>query len=120
PWVADRRGYDGSESEAVDLLAALLRERGLTEARVGAELGHEQRLGVSPLGFDRLRALVPGVAWRDAAPLLWSLRARKSRGEVALLRRAGAATAQAYRRALAAVRVGVSEIELYRAFAIGA
>jgi Xaa-Pro aminopeptidase len=119
-WVSDQRGYDGFEGEAIALLAALARERGLAGARIGAELGHEQRLGVSPLGFDHLRALLPGVEWRDAAPLLWRLRARKSAAEVARLAEAGAATGRAYRAALARAAAGVSERELRAAFVAGA
>src|SRR5947208_16178434 len=48
-WVADQRGYDGFEPEAIALLADVIAERGLGRGRIGAELGHEQRLGVSPL-----------------------------------------------------------------------
>src|SRR5438105_7283398 len=111
-WVVEQRGYDGFEPEAIALLADLVRARGLAGARIGAELGHEQRLGVSARGLDALRAALPGAAWLDAAPLLWRLRARKSAAEVAYLRQAGAATGHAYRAALARAGAGVAETEL--------
>lgn len=119
-WVADQRGYDGFEPEATALASAILRERGLDRGRIGAELGHEQRMGLSPRGFDGLRAQLPGASWHDAAPLLWQLRILKSAAEVEPLQAAGAATAAGYRRTLAAAAVGLSEIDLRRAFAVGA
>jgi Xaa-Pro dipeptidase len=119
-WVPDRRGYDGFEAEAVALLAEVVRARGLAGARIGAELGHEQRPGISPLGLEALRARLPEARLVDAAPLLWRLRVRKSAAERACLRRAGAATGQAYDRLLAGAGAGVSEAELHRAFAAGA
>ncbi len=119
-WVPDQRGYDGFEAEALAALADAARARGLARGRIGAELGHEQRLGVSLLGFERLRAALPDASFVDAAPLLWRLRARKSAAEVAQLRLAGRATAAGYHQALAAARVGVSERDLRRAFAVGA
>jgi Xaa-Pro aminopeptidase len=119
-WVADQRGYEGFEPEALALLAETIRSRGLARGRIGAELGLEQRLGVSPLGFERLRVLLPGVAWVDAAPLLWRLRMRKSTVEAEYLRRAGRDTARAYREVFRTAKVGVSERELRRAFTAGA
>lgn len=65
---------------------------------LAGELTEEQRL------VEALRARLPTFTVRDLSPLLTSLRLRKQPGEVALLRKAVAATVAAMRAAAAAVR----------------
>ena len=55
----------------------------------------------------------PTASWTDLRPALLALRRTKDADEVALLRRAIAATEAAYRSAFAALRPGVTEVELF-------
>jgi Xaa-Pro aminopeptidase len=59
----------------------------------------------------------PGLALRDAHPVLDSLRARKSPAEQAMLRRAIAITVDAQREAMRTVRPGAYEYEIEALFA---
>jgi Xaa-Pro aminopeptidase len=55
----------------------------------------------------------PAAAWADLRPTLLTMRRRKDADEVALLRRAIAATEAAYAYAFEALRPGVTEVELF-------
>ena len=61
---------------------------------------------------EQFRAAHPGLDVRDAQPIVDRLRARKSPRELALLRRAIAATDSAHARVLRTVRPGANEREL--------
>ena len=69
--------------DRVRRLADLIREAGLDRGRIGAELGAEQRLGVTQDEFGALRDALPDARIVDAAPLLWRLRMIKSPAEQA-------------------------------------
>jgi Xaa-Pro dipeptidase len=106
-WVPEVRSYESIEGAPIDQLAKLLdRHRG-----VAAELGHEQRAGMTPRDLDRLRHASPRLQLVDGADLLWRLRAVKSSAELTRLRRAATMTARAYRRAFARIRPGMTERE---------
>ncbi|WP_313611360.1 aminopeptidase P family N-terminal domain-containing protein, partial [Rhizobium sp.] len=68
------------------LLADLLRERGLSAARIGADLEF-----MPAADFLALRQALPDVTWVDGSTVLKRLRAVKSERETGLLRRAAAA-----------------------------
>ncbi len=115
-WIPDIRLHRGLESEALAVVVDVLRERGLASAKIGCELGEEQRLGMTYLGFEGMRAMLPAAKWVDASPLLWRLRSVKSEAEIVFLRDIGAITGRAYEHMFAAVRPGVSERDVHRAF----
>jgi Xaa-Pro aminopeptidase len=79
----DVRAYDELSFIPTDLIVSVFRELGLTTARVGAELGAEQRLGISDLEFKALQSTLPGIEWVDASDTLWTLRSIKSEAEIA-------------------------------------
>ncbi len=76
---------------------------------------------VSPdlLVFRRVSERVVGVKIEDQTNLLPSMRAIKSAGELAIMRRACAATERGYRVAARAIRPGLDERELQRALEDG-
>ena len=65
--------------------------------------------------YRKVAERVPGVAIEDRTELLKDLRARKSPAELALMRRAIAATAEGYRAVFGMLRPGVSELEIRQA-----
>ena len=101
---ARRRPVPGFEGR---LAAALAESRELwvrlPAASMRGDLSEEQRL------VEALRQRLPSFTVHDLSPLLTALRLRKQPGEVALLRKAVAATAAGMRAAAAAVRPGVRE-----------
>ena len=72
----------------IETIAAVIQDLGLQNAQVGAELGYEQRMGVSFLDFESLVSALPGVNFSDASRTIWSLRMQKSPAEVDCLREA--------------------------------
>ena len=96
----------------VATVAEAFRELGLERGRIGAELGYEQRLGISYRDFERLRAAMPDAAFVDAAPAIWSLRMRKSAAEIDCLRRAGLATDRALSQLFAEIETTWTEREI--------
>jgi Xaa-Pro aminopeptidase len=98
----------------VATIAAALRDMGLENATIGAELGYEQRLGVSYRDFEQLREAVPEARFVDAAEAIWALRMRKSAAEVACVRDACRVTDRALERLFAEIRPNLSEREIAR------
>jgi Xaa-Pro aminopeptidase len=96
-------------ADAPAAIARALADAGLTGARVGAELGHEHRIGMA---VDQLRAVerIHGSAFLDAGPSLWAARTVKSPAEVERLRAACAVADRVYARLFAGeLRAGESE-----------
>jgi Xaa-Pro aminopeptidase len=93
----------------VDALVSVFRQYGLADAKIGAELGYEQRMGLSFLDFEQLKAALPGATFADAAQALWSLRMQKSPAEVACLREACRVTDVAFERLFNELRPGMTE-----------
>jgi Xaa-Pro aminopeptidase len=108
-WIADIRTYEPLSAAPVGELAAIMRERDVFGARVGMELGFEQRLGLPSAELDRLRAELAPTLITDAAGLLWQLRMIKASWDIKAMRRACAITAEAYARTFAETRGGEPE-----------
>jgi Xaa-Pro aminopeptidase len=98
----------------VRTIVDVVRELGLARARIGAELGYEQRLGISYLDFQRLQESLPEAAFIDAAKAIWALRMRKSPAEVGCLREACRITDLALGRLFAELRPEMTEHAIAR------
>lgn len=85
------------------LLADLLQERGLSGARIGADLEF-----IPAADFLALRQTLPDVNWIDGSAVLRRLRAVKSEREIGLLRGAAAAAEAGLVAMAAAVRPGAA------------
>ena len=110
--IADIRSYSQSGSAALQPLIESLNDLEIRHGRVGAELGYEQRLGVSHLDFMTLQSSMPQLKFEDASSILWRLRSIKSPAEQALLSEAARITRCAFESCFAAMRLGVTEREL--------
>lgn len=112
--VDDVRSYDRGGVASNALLVDTLREFGMGRGRIGAELGYEQRLGMSWEDFSTLQQALPEAEFVDASSLLWQLRMIKSPAEQALMRRSADITGRAFEACFEAARPSVSEREIAR------
>lgn len=106
-WISDVRGYIEFADSPVAVLADLLREKGLSRARIGfetASLGHRY--------FAELTSLLPEATIIDGDDLFLRARAVKTPFELALYERAAAATERAIRETFTSARIGDTEIQL--------
>ena len=95
-----------------DFIVDTLKGLGLAQARIGAELGREQYLGISYAGLQEVMAGLPEAEFVDAADLILETRVVKSPREIAYMRRASEISAQAQRDTFTRVRAGMTENEV--------
>jgi len=124
-WIDDQRAWgpnmdtdftrDMFAVDALESATKVLKEKKLDRARIGTELGMGQRIGMSVQQLDQLKAGLPGATWKDASPLLWKVRGKKSKKEVEFLRKASQITDKGYEAVLKIAKEGVTERELQAA-----
>lgn len=103
----DVRVWAEFDDSAMPVLAELLSAMGLGAARVGIETDY-----LPARDMDRLRALLPGVAWAAAQGLFDRARMHKTPREVEHLARLSRMTERAIQRGLASVHAGSTEHDL--------
>lgn len=115
-FIKDIRGYKELLCFPLSTLVDLLRELKLDQARIGFELGQEQRLGIPVGSYLQLLQTLPRIDPHDAGPLLHRLRMIKSEEELAYMRTAAEITARARRRLFQheKLRAGVTERQIDR------
>lgn len=116
-WVDDVRLWGGFKKpnlpkDPITGIVDALKDLGLSDKRIGMELGYGQRVGMSQDDFDQLKSLVLGATVGDASSLLWDLRMIKSPREIDIMRAVCGATCKAYEVGFAAAREGMTEREL--------
>ena len=102
-------------SECFNLLAELLTERGLSDARIGVDLEF-----MPAADFEVLKTSLPSVQWVDGSLMLRRLRAIKTPREIERLRRAAMAAEAGLTRMMDAVALGASLASLSAAWKAGA
>ena len=115
-WLKDIRVYETMLGLPLDMTVQAMNDAGMGSGRVGAELGYEQRFGISLNDFSRLKQLVPKVEFADAADVLWGVRMIKSEEEIKRHHRASQITAKAYEALWSNCYEGMSEIEVVDKF----
>jgi len=117
--IRNVRSFGETTMPPVPLLCECLQELGLTHARIGAELGYEQRMGLAPNDFAAIQAAVPHVTWADGASALWAVRMIKSPAEAAYLRRSCEINSAAFDWAFRRMTPTTTEAELAGLFRAG-
>lgn len=92
---------------AMSVLAELLRELGLAQAKIAMELDY-----LSASDFEKLKAALPGAVFVAGQGIVARLRQIKTPDEIALLRRLSRIADQSITDALRAVKAGDSEMDL--------
>lgn len=108
-WIDDVRGYPELSGVPTDMIVSLFHELGLAEARVGVELGLEQRMGIPFADLMALQDALPGVEWVDAADVLWQLRLIKSWAEIECMRKSCSAVMHAFSTVLPNLTPGLTQ-----------
>lgn len=111
-WVDDVVGYVPPFDGAA--LGNVLNARGLGSARLGAELGEDQRLLFPALALTELQVECPHLQLLDASDLIWQLRMIKSDAEVAYIEESNRINGEALRNAFASISGGDDEIDVAR------
>jgi len=111
PWVGEVRSYVDVPFPQ-EMIGNSLKGMGLEEARLGFELGEDQRLGFPVNYLSRLSEVLPKAKIRDASPALCELRMIKSALEIAAMRRACEISMRAYDRCVAQLRPGMTRREV--------
>ncbi len=111
PWLGDVKSYVDVPFPQ-EMISDCLREMGLGEARLGFELGDDQRLGFPVSYLSRLTEALPKVKIQDGSPALTDLRLIKTPVEIAAMRKACGISMKAYDCCLPQLRPGVTRREV--------
>src|SRR5919109_2061016 len=111
PWIGEVRAYvDVPFPE--EMIAGCVKEMGLAEARLGFELGDDQRLGFPANYLLRLTEALPKAQIKDGTAALTEMRLIKSPPEIEYMRKACDISMKAYERCLPQLRPGVTRREV--------
>ena len=113
-WVDDVVPYNPPFHGAG--LAEQLIARGYGAARIGAELGTDQRVAMPIREYQAMLEGLPGATFVDAGPLIWQLRMVKSAAELEYIRRADRINGEAHRLAFERIAPGDSEVDVARIY----
>ena len=96
--LRDLRSYVAIERFPYSIVVEALGDLAGAGARIGAELGHEQRMGMPVGDYLAIVQALPDATFEDAADLIVRLRMVKTPEEVAYMREAAAVTGRARQR----------------------
>lgn len=111
PWIGAVKSYVDVPFPQ-EMITDCLKEMGLGEARLGFELGDDQRLGFPVNYLSGLGEALPKAKVRDASPALCEMRIIKSALEIEAMRRACEISMKAYDRCLPQLRAGMTRGEI--------
>lgn len=95
----------------VEALVAAIEARGLTKSRIGID-----EIGITPQCMEQLTRLLPNVLFVRAFGIMEKVRSIKTPEEIQRLRRAASISERSVDAALAAAKIGMTEIEMARVF----
>lgn len=111
PWVGEVRAYTDVPFPE-EMIAGCLKEMGLEEARLGFELGDDQRLGFPANYLLRLTEALPKAEIKDGTAALTEMRLIKSAQEIEFMRKACEISVKAYDRCLPQLHPGMTRREI--------
>ncbi len=111
PWIGQVRAYVDVPFPQ-EMIADCLKDAGLAEAKLGFELGEDQRLGFPASYLSRLSEALPKAQIQDGTGALTEMRLIKSPREIDCMRKACAISVKAYDRCLPQLKPGVTRREV--------
>lgn len=103
-WIEDVRAYVEFEHSPIEMLAQVLKEKGLDRGRIGIELGY-----LSARFFANLNELLPNAGFVSCERILSETRMVKTQAEIELLAQSARATEKALMATFASIHPGDSE-----------
>lgn len=111
PWAGEVRAYVDVPFPQ-EMIADCLKEMGLGEAKLGFELGDDQRLGFPVNYLSRLTEALPKAQIKDGTTTLTQMRLIKSPREIEFMRKACDISVKAYDRCLPQLHPGMTRREI--------
>jgi Xaa-Pro aminopeptidase len=111
-------GKDGGHPTFAKAIASLLVERRLDRGRIGMEFAKGTKMHLNHEQRTDLFAELGGATLLDCSKELWAVRCVKSALEIAEIRECCRVNCEGIAAGFAAVREGMTELELYRAIVI--
>jgi Xaa-Pro dipeptidase len=111
PWIGSVRVYTDVPFPQ-EMIADTLKEMGLAEAKLGFELGDDQRLGFPVNYLSRLAEALPKAQIKDGTGALTEMRLIKSSQEIEFMRTACAISMKAYDRCLPQLKPGMTRRQI--------
>ena len=109
-WIRDVELYHYYDAaQAMDLLAGILRDRGLDSKAIGTETGVS---GIYVNQHRRLTEMLPNASFIDASRLVYSVRKSKSAAEIEYIREAGRLTVLGVEAAMGEIGLGKTDNDL--------
>ena len=118
PWAGEVRAYVDVPFPQ-EMIAGCLKEMGLGEAKLGFELGDDQRLGFPVHYLSRLTEALPKAQIKDGTAALTEMRLIKSPREIEFMRKACDISMKAYDRCLPQLHPGMTRREIADRLYIG-
>jgi Xaa-Pro aminopeptidase len=111
PWVGEVRAYTDVPFPQ-EMIAGCIKEMGLGNAKLGFELGEDQRLGFPVNYLSRLTEALPQLDIKDGSAALTEMRILKSATEIAFMRKACEISVKAYERCVPQLKQGMTRREI--------
>src|SRR5579875_1423190 len=108
-WVKDVRSY--TQPFTFELVRNAIKDLGRDRAKIGAELGVEQRMAMPFREFHKLEREFPDLRFEDASELLWSMRMVKSPKEIECIAKADEINGKALEYCFNELHEGDTEID---------
>jgi Xaa-Pro aminopeptidase len=116
-WVGEVRTYTDVPFPQ-EMIAESIKEMGLGEAKLGFELGEDQRLGIPVNYLSALTEALPKAQIKDGSAALNEMRVIKSPREIEFMRKACDISVNAYDRCLPQLKPGMTRREVADRFYI--
>lgn len=112
-WVSDVRIWGGKKAgtpmDPIELLADVIKEKGLEQSRAGFEFSNGVRLGMTVAQYRQLIGLLPDIKPLDNSDIVWQCRMIKSPKEIEYLKKSAYANDRGFEAAVDAIKEGVTE-----------
>jgi len=108
-YVKDVRSYREFLEDPIDLLVDVLKEKELSEGKIGIELSY-----IPAIDFEKLRNKLPRVEFVECAELFNEIYAVKNDQQLKILRSVAKAAEKAIQEGFESISVGMTELELAR------